>query len=401
MDTLESTGWADGKCRKGRITDRSSITIMLEFHYVTERVLNRQFRHQKCTISKVDELADRHEGNAVLRCARITDTRGGSDLPVRNSKETNLTNKHDELFCGRGHRKYKFWDAERGSQKFRGGDGTCPGTDGDLLGSAVHGDQAIDRVNICLRLLFRAAPPVCRIRMEISLAIPGVDNSLTHSLPCTRKNSYKTRSYQSPHSAGRCPTESSSPRCPPSHPQYPSLGYRYAFRRQPFISNYGLHDGMFRNSAGNYFIDHSRSPMTTVRAWKTMAGQRPERAAEKDRRAWQAWHEHVASCTRQGRTGPTAPHRGKPENLEIFLKGCRQALKYPSAQGQAHHVSALATSKGQPADYTNGEHHRRALRRGSLNTRAPWPSSGGWKSARLYAVTSSFVTRPGLLNLPA
>jgi hydroxypyruvate isomerase len=99
---------------------------------------------------------------------------------------------------------------------------------------------------------------------------------------------------------------------------------------RPFNLNYGFHDGMFRNSAGPSFVDQL-----------TFGYDRGFRAIEDNGMAKRPVDEQQkigntlaklgmsmgVFVLDKGGNGANSLATGKPEYLEIFLKGCRQAVE--------------------------------------------------------------------------
>lgn len=99
---------------------------------------------------------------------------------------------------------------------------------------------------------------------------------------------------------------------------------------QPFNLNYGIHDGMFRNSAGTDFIDQIKFAYDQgFRAIEDngMAG----RPVEQQKKIGDALAKLGMSMgvfvLDKGGNGANSIATGKPEYLEVFLKGCRQAVE--------------------------------------------------------------------------
>jgi len=99
---------------------------------------------------------------------------------------------------------------------------------------------------------------------------------------------------------------------------------------QPFHLNYATHDGMFRNSAGDSFIDQIKFAYDQgFRAIEDNGmAQRP---VEQQQQIGDALAKLGMSMgvfvLDKGGNGANSTATGKPENLEIFLKGCRQAIE--------------------------------------------------------------------------
>lgn len=99
---------------------------------------------------------------------------------------------------------------------------------------------------------------------------------------------------------------------------------------QPFHLNYGIHDGMFRNSAGNDFIDQLKFAYDHgFRAMEDngMAKRPPEEQQKIGDAMARLGMSMGVFVLDKGGNGANSTATGKPENLEIFLKGCRQAVE--------------------------------------------------------------------------
>lgn len=98
---------------------------------------------------------------------------------------------------------------------------------------------------------------------------------------------------------------------------------------QPFNLNYGIHDGMFRNTAGNDFIDQIKYAYDQgFRAIEDNGMMR--RPVEEQQKIGDTLAKLGMSMgvfvLDKGGNGANTLAAGKPEYLEIFLKGCRQAV---------------------------------------------------------------------------
>lgn len=97
----------------------------------------------------------------------------------------------------------------------------------------------------------------------------------------------------------------------------------------PFHLNYGIHDGMFKNSAGNDFVDQIKFGFDHgFRAIEDNGMM--HRPAEEQQKIGDALAKLGMSMgvfvLDKGGNGANSLATGKPEYLEIFLKGCRQAV---------------------------------------------------------------------------
>lgn len=99
---------------------------------------------------------------------------------------------------------------------------------------------------------------------------------------------------------------------------------------EPFHLNYAFHDGMFKNSAGNDFIDQIKYGYD--RGFRAIEdnGMMKRPAAEQqkigDALAKLGMNMGVFVLDKGGNSANTLA-AGKPEFIEIFLKGCRQAVE--------------------------------------------------------------------------
>jgi len=99
---------------------------------------------------------------------------------------------------------------------------------------------------------------------------------------------------------------------------------------QSFHLNYGIHDGMFSNNAGNNFIDQIK--FANDHGFRAIEdngmARRPVEEQQKigDALAKLGMAMGVFVLDKGG-NGENSIATGKPEYLEIFLKGCRQAVE--------------------------------------------------------------------------
>ncbi|HEV3411783.1 MAG TPA: TIM barrel protein [Puia sp.] len=104
----------------------------------------------------------------------------------------------------------------------------------------------------------------------------------------------------------------------------------YAGDNGPFHLNYATHDGMFKHSAGPNFIDQIKFAYDQgFRAIEDNGmAQRPVDQQQQigDTLAKLGMSMGVFVLDKGG-NGANSTATGKPENLEIFLKGCRQAVE--------------------------------------------------------------------------
>jgi hydroxypyruvate isomerase len=99
---------------------------------------------------------------------------------------------------------------------------------------------------------------------------------------------------------------------------------------QPFNLNYATHDGMFRNSAGDNFIDQIK--FAYDQGFRSIEDNgMAKRPVEQQQQIGDALAKLGMSMgvfvLDKGGNGANSTATGKPENLEIFLKGCRQAVE--------------------------------------------------------------------------
>ena len=103
-----------------------------------------------------------------------------------------------------------------------------------------------------------------------------------------------------------------------------------ALAGQPFNLNYATHDGMFRNSAGDNFIDQIK--FAYDQGFRSIEDNgMAKRPVEEQQQIGDALAKLGMSMgvfvLDKGGNGANSTATGKPENLEIFLKGCRQAVE--------------------------------------------------------------------------
>jgi myo-inositol 2-dehydrogenase/D-chiro-inositol 1-dehydrogenase len=114
---LSAQGMGGREVRKGKDYGEIFDHHYVEFQYGDGTLLNSQCRHQKGTMSKVDELLVGTKGKVFFDDARITDLKG--KLIYQFDKKTEnqpYQAEHDELFAAIAKGQYKFWDAERGAK---------------------------------------------------------------------------------------------------------------------------------------------------------------------------------------------------------------------------------------------------------------------------------------------
>jgi predicted dehydrogenase len=132
----------------------------VEFQYGNGVILNSQCRHQKGTMSKVDELLIGTKGRVYCDAARIVDNKGNVIYQFDKKTENQpYQNEHDELFAAIAKGEYKFWDAERGARSTMT---SILGRMATYSGQNVEWDKAINSgINIMpTEYAFNATPPV-------------------------------------------------------------------------------------------------------------------------------------------------------------------------------------------------------------------------------------------------
>lgn len=99
---------------------------------------------------------------------------------------------------------------------------------------------------------------------------------------------------------------------------------------KPFNLNYGFHDGMFRNSAGPNFVD--QLTFGYDRGFRAIEDNgMAKRPVDEQQKIGDALAKLGMSMgvfvLDKGGNGANSLTMGKPEYVEIFLKGCRQAVE--------------------------------------------------------------------------
>lgn len=172
---VKAQGMGGREVRKGKDYGQIFDHHYVEFHYGDGTVLNSQCRHQKGTMSKVDELLIGTKGMLFCDSARITDTKGKLIYQFDKSKENQpYQTEHDELFAAIAKGEYKFWDAERGAKSSMT---SILGRMATYSGQAVEWNKAINSgINIMpANYDFNAAPPVLPdAEGNYPVAVPGV-----------------------------------------------------------------------------------------------------------------------------------------------------------------------------------------------------------------------------------
>jgi len=110
-------GMGGREVRKGKDYGEIFDHHYVEFQYGNGVMLNSQCRHQKGTMSKVDELLVGTKGKVFCDSARITDLKGNVIYQFDKKTENQpYQAEHDELFEAIAKGQFKFWDAERGAK---------------------------------------------------------------------------------------------------------------------------------------------------------------------------------------------------------------------------------------------------------------------------------------------
>jgi len=172
---VQAQGMGGREVRKGKDYGEIFDHHYVEFHYGNGAILNSQCRHQKGTMSKVDEMLIGTKGKVFFGDARITDNKGKIIYQFDKKTENQpYQNEHDELFDAIAKGIFKYSDAER----------TAKSTMTSLLGRmATYSGQVIDwdkAINSGINIMpekydFAAAPPVLPDENGLyAAAIPGV-----------------------------------------------------------------------------------------------------------------------------------------------------------------------------------------------------------------------------------
>ena len=172
---VKAQGMGGREVRKGKDYGEIFDHHFVEFHYADGTILNSQCRHQKGTMSKVDELLIGTKGKVFCDAANITDTKGKVIYQFDKSKENQpYQNEHDELFDAIAKGDYKFWDAERGAKSTMT---SILGRMATYSGQVIEWDKAINSgISIMpTTFSFDAEPPVKPDENGLyAAAIPGV-----------------------------------------------------------------------------------------------------------------------------------------------------------------------------------------------------------------------------------
>jgi myo-inositol 2-dehydrogenase/D-chiro-inositol 1-dehydrogenase len=157
---VRAQGMGGREVRKGKDYGQIYDHHFVEFQYANGVILNSQCRHQKGTMSKVDELLIGTKGRVYCDAARIVDNKGSVIYQFDKKTENQpYQNEHDELFAAIAKGEYKFWDAERGARSTMT---SILGRMATYSGQNVEWDKAISSgINIMpAEYAFNAAPPV-------------------------------------------------------------------------------------------------------------------------------------------------------------------------------------------------------------------------------------------------
>jgi hydroxypyruvate isomerase len=103
-----------------------------------------------------------------------------------------------------------------------------------------------------------------------------------------------------------------------------------ATNENPFHLNYGIHDGMFKNSAGADFIDQIKFGYDQgFRSIEDngMSGRAPEQQQKIGDALAKLGMGMGVFVLDKGGNGANTLAAAKPENVEVFLKGCRNAVE--------------------------------------------------------------------------
>lgn len=171
----KAQGMGGREVRKGKDHGQIFDHHYVEFQYGDGAILNSQCRHQKGTMSKVDELLIGTKGKVFCGSGRITDTKGNTIYQFDRSKENQpYQNEHDELFDAIAKGEYKFQDAERGAKSSMT---SILGRLATYSGQSVEWDKAINSgLNIMPdKYDFNAPPPVLPdANGNYPVPVPGV-----------------------------------------------------------------------------------------------------------------------------------------------------------------------------------------------------------------------------------
>jgi predicted dehydrogenase len=171
----QAQGMGGREVRKGKDYGEIFDHHYVEFHYGNGAILNSQCRHQKGTMSKVDELLIGTKGKVFCDEARITDNKGKTIYQFDKTKDNQpYQAEHDELFAAVAKGQFKFWDAERAAKSTMT---SLLGRMATYSGQVINWDQAINSgINIMPeKFAFDATPPILPDENGLyPVAVPGV-----------------------------------------------------------------------------------------------------------------------------------------------------------------------------------------------------------------------------------
>jgi len=114
---VKAQGMGGREVRKGKEFGEIYDHHYVEFQYADGSILNSQCRHQKNTMSKVDELLIGTKGKIFCGDANIVDHKGKVLYQFDTKTENNpYQTEHDELFAAIAKGEYKFADTENGAK---------------------------------------------------------------------------------------------------------------------------------------------------------------------------------------------------------------------------------------------------------------------------------------------
>jgi len=172
---VKAQGMGGREVRKGKDYGQIFDHHYVEFEYANGVIFNSQCRHQKGTMSKVDEYVAGTKGKVFFDAARITDLKGNTIYQFDKKTENQpYQTEHDELFEAIAKGEYKFWDAERGAKSTMT---SLLGRMATYSGQMIEWDKAINSgINIHPKVYaFDAEPPVLPDANGLyPVAVPGV-----------------------------------------------------------------------------------------------------------------------------------------------------------------------------------------------------------------------------------
>ncbi len=114
---VKAQGMGGREVRKGKEFGEIFDHHFVEFQYADGSILNSQCRHQKGTMSRVDEQLIGTKGSIFCGDANIKDRTGKVLFQYDKTKENNpYQTEHDELFEAIAKHEYKFADADNGAK---------------------------------------------------------------------------------------------------------------------------------------------------------------------------------------------------------------------------------------------------------------------------------------------